>query len=624
MFVLLAAEETGIDFINQVQDTKDFNILNYRNFYNGGGVAIGDINGDSLVDIYFTANQNTNRLYLNKGDWKFEDVTDKAEVGGTKSWSTGVTMVDINADGWLDIYVCNSGDIGGGNKENELFINNHDGTFSEQASRWGLGSKGFSTHASFFDYDADGDLDCYLLNNSFRSPDRIEFYKKSREDIDVEGGDKLFRNDGNHFTDVSQEAGIFTSDIGFGLGVSVSDLNQDLLPDIYISNDFWERDYLYINRGDGTFSEELETRLSICSMNSMGADIADLNNSGGPEIMTTDMLPPDNYRLKTMTQFEPTHIEAIKNEAGYHHQMMQNALHFNDGNAQFQEMAFMSQVAATDWSWGALMLDLDLDGWKDIFVSNGIMKDLTDFDFVDFIGDKQEVEKIVSESRQVDFRDFLPHMPSTKLSNYAFLNQQGKGFKNDAMELGLATPSFSNGAAYGDLDNDGDLDLVVNNANMPCFIYRNEVQQKNNNKFLKLNLIGPSKNPFGIGAKVKLIHGDQQQELQHYLSRGYESSVAPGLLFGLGEVKQLDSLIIQWPDQRYQVLTGISSDQTLVLNYEESIEGPFERFKTYSPLLVETTKDIFPTPIWHRENTFNDFDQEGLLIRKISTEGPKL
>ena len=311
LFHLLEPEETGIQFINEVVDEENFNILTYRNFYNGGGVAIGDINNDSLPDLYFTANQRQNKLYLNKGNFQFEDITEKAGVGGTMTWSTGVTMADVNGDGMLDIYVCNSGDVDGNRKKNELFINNGNLTFSEKAGEYKLDNEGFSTHAAFFDYDADGDLDCYILNNSFRDPAKIELYKKVRE-VASPGGHKLMRNDGNSFTDVTTEAGIYSSDIAFGLGVAVSDLNADGLPDLYISNDFWERDYLYMNKGNGKFSEELPARVDYTSLASMGADIADINNDGAPEIFTTDMLPADNKRLKTNMSFDPYHLEDLK------------------------------------------------------------------------------------------------------------------------------------------------------------------------------------------------------------------------------------------------------------------------------------------------------------------------
>ncbi|MEM7372714.1 MAG: VCBS repeat-containing protein [Bacteroidota bacterium] len=625
LFTLIPPEKSGMDFTNQVEDGEAFNILTYRNFYNGGGVAIGDINQDGLEDVYFTANMGSNRLFLNKGNWQFEDITEQAGVSGSRAWSTGVSMVDVNADGLLDIYVCNSGDVAGDNKQNELFINQGDLRFSEEAAGWGLDNTGFSTHASFFDYDGDGDLDCYLLNNSFRSPDKIELYQTSREEVHPEGGDKLYRNDGNHFTDVSEAAGIYSSDLGFGLGVSVSDVNGDMWPDIYVSNDFWERDYLYLNQQNGTFSEELTARTNLCSMSSMGADISDLNNDGAPEIMTTDMLPGDNARLKTMTQFTPFFLRNIQNQASYHYQFLQNSLHLNDGAANFQEIAHLTGVAATDWSWGALIFDMDLDGWKDIFISNGILKDLTDLDFVEYITDNEAVRKTVESNRRADFRDFLPHMPSTPLSNYALVNQAKAEFKNEAAELGLDKPSFSNGAAYADLDNDGDLDLIVNNLNMPAFLYRNESTDRTSHGFLKVELNGPSNNPFGVGTQVSIYADGQQQSLQYYPSRGFESSVGQALIFGLGTNPHIDSLLVVWPDRKRQLLTKIAGNQTLSLSYEAA-DGHYQTFLP-SPKLTpfeNITQEIWTYPPIHVENTFNDFDQERLLPRMLSTEGPKI
>jgi len=385
LFTLLSSRETGIDFANKLEDGKDFNILTYRNFYNGGGIAIGDINQDGLEDLYFTSNLNSNKLYLNKGNLKFEDITDVAGVGGAGAWSTGATIVDVNNDGRMDIYVCNSGHVEGENRANELYINNGDLSFTEEAEEWGLKCDAFSMQAAFFDYDLDGDLDCFLLNNNLIVPAPREFYKKSRKDINDEGGDKLFRNDGTYFTDVTLQSGIYTSDMGFGLGVSVSDLNQDMLPDIYVSNDFWERDYLYINQGDGTFSEELDKRLGSTSLNSMGTDIADLNNDCAYDIMTTDMLPGDNYRNKTMTVFDPWFPADSKYRAGFHYQLLQNSLQLNDGSGKFQELGHMAGVSASDWSWGALIFDFDNNGWKDIYISNAIFHEVTSLDFSEFI-----------------------------------------------------------------------------------------------------------------------------------------------------------------------------------------------------------------------------------------------
>ena len=624
LFTPLPGDQTGITFINEVIDSKDFNIFTYRNFYNGGGVAIGDINNDSLADVYFTSNMGENKLYLNKGHWQFEDITQKAGVVGTKSWSTGVAMADVNADGLLDIYVCNSGDVKGGNRENELFINNGNLTFTERAKEFGLDDRGYSTHASFFDYDLDGDLDCYLLNNSFKSIDRVEQFLIKRDERDAEGGDKLLRNDNGHFTDISEKAGIYGSSIGFGLGVSVSDLNNDMLPDIYVSNDFWERDYLYINRGDGTFSEELTSRTSVVSASSMGSDIADLDNDGDAEVFTTDMLPADNYRLKSMTKFDESNIKELKVRSSYHYQQLQNCLQMNDGTGHFQETAFLSKVAATDWSWGALMFDMNNDGWKDIFVSNGIYRDITSMDFSDFVADRENIKKIVVEKGKFDFNDLLNLIPSTKLSNYSFVNQKDWTFKNMADSLGLGTPSFSNGAAYGDLDNDGDLDLVVNNVNMPCFVYRNNANRQLSNNFLKVKFRGTPGNSFGIGAKVTIYSNGEMQVHQNFMTRGFESSVEPQLVFGLGKNKIVDSLIVIWPDQKKQTLKNVTANKVVVLDYQ-SANLRFKFVKKPDNYLFEDVSAVALKGNYrHKENPSNDFDQERLLPRKESTEGPKI
>ncbi len=635
LFELVPSDASNIDFINAVQDDDTFNILTYRNFYNGGGVAIGDVNNDGLADIYFTANKEKNKLFLNKGNWKFEDITDKAGVAGNRAWSTGVTMADVNSDGWLDIYVCNSGDVLGDDRQNELYINQgidpgEKGIpeFIESGEKYNLNDEGFSTHASFFDYDQDGDLDCYVLNNSFKNPDKITIntHAVSRFEKDNLGGDKLFRNDGNSFTEVTEEAGIYNSKIGFGLGISVSDLNGDLLPDIYISNDFWERDYLYFNKGNGKFSEELPDRISVCSVSSMGSDIADLNNDGTYEIFTTDMLPADNYRLKTMTVFDPYHLEDLKYRLSYHYQILQNTLQLNDGNGNFQEMAHLAGVGATDWSWGALLFDFENDGWKDIFVSNGIYRDIMYLDFTNFINDQEEVKKIVKAKGRFSWRDFAAFIPSKPISNYAFKNQLSIApgavptFINKSMELGLSEPSFSNGAAYGDLDNDGDMDLVVNNVNMKAFVYRNNTT----NKYLKIKFIGSGKNPFGIGAMVQIESTNKKQYLQNFQSRGFESSVEPVLIFGLGADTAIEKLTVYWPDQKTQVIENIKANQTITLDHKNARLISKENKTSTISTLYQKASDRIKGDHRHRENTFNDFDTERLLPRMLSTEGPKI
>lgn len=623
LFNLLTSDETGVDFSNDIVDGEKFNILTYRNFYNGGGVAIGDINNDSLPDLYFTANQKKNKLYLNKGNFVFEDITEKAGVGGKMAWSTGVTMADVNNDGFLDIYVCNSGDVDGTLRENELFINNGDLTFSEQANAYNLNNEGYSTHASFFDYDQDGDLDCYILNNSFKDPGKIELYKKVREIADS-GGDKLMRNDNGVFQDVTTASGIYSSDIGFGLGVSVSDLNGDHLPDIYVSNDFWERDYLYINKGNGKFSEELINRINYCSISSMGADIADLNNDGNPEIFTTDMLPADNLRLKTTMAFDPFHLEDLKYRANFHYQMVQNCLHLNDGSGDFQEVALMSGVAATDWSWGALIFDFENDGNKDIFVSNGILRDIMSMDFREFIADREKRNEIIAKKGKYDDRDFISFMPSNPLSNYAFQNSGKLTFTDKSKELGLDQLSFSNGSAYGDLDNDGDLDLVINNVNSRGFIYKNETNSKRNNHYLKVKFSGPAKNPFGIGAQVTIKTKGSLSVLQNFNTRGFESSVEPNLLFGIGSNQTIDSLHVVWSDGKSQVLSGLRVDRTIILDYANATDVDQKKIESPDIQFEEVSKDVIQGGAVHRENLQNDFNDEILLTRMLSTEGPRL
>ncbi len=624
VFTQLSPRRTGMKFENKLKFDKDFNIYTYRNFYNGGGVAMGDINDDGLIDVYLTANMGDNKLFLNKGNFEFEDITDKAGVAGKQGWSTGVSMADVNGDGRLDIYVCNSGDVEGDNKKNELFINNGDLTFSEKAETFGLADQGFSTHAVFFDYDKDGDLDMYLLNNSYRAIGSFDLRKNEREKRDPEGGDKLFRNDGARFVDVSEQAGIYGSIIGFGLGVTVGDVNQDGWLDIYVSNDFFERDYLYINKGDGTFSEQLEQQMGSISAASMGADMADINNDGWADIFVTEMLPQPNERLKTATTFDSWNRFQLSQQSGYFHQYTRNMLQLNNGDDTYSEIGRLAGVEATDWSWGALIFDMDNDGLKDIFVANGIFQDLTNQDYLNFIANEETKRSIITQNG-VDYKKLIDAIPSAPVSNYAFHNEGGLKFANKAKEWGLDLPSFSNGSAYGDLDNDGDLDLVVNNVNMPLFVYRNETSAlMPQHHYLKVELEGEKGNRWAVGSKLTAYHGDKTWYLEQMPMRGFQSSVDPRPNFGLGNTSQLDSLVVEWYDGKKTVLTQIKTNQTVQIKHADAKEAAGKPTKvaiktTLTPLAGNGGIDFR-----HQENLFVDFDRDRLIYHMLSSDGPKV
>jgi hypothetical protein len=625
LFTPMSSSYTGVRFENRLSDTRDLNVFTYRNYYNGGGVAIGDLTGDGLPEIVLTSNQGGTRLYLNEGKFHFRDVTDEAGLH-SKGWTTGVTLADVNGDGLLDIYVCHAGNVAGKVRANELYINqglNADGvpTFVEQAAAYGVADTGYSTQAVFFDYDRDGDLDLFLIRNSPRPVASFDL-KNTRNVRDLLGGAKLYRNDGGHFVDVSEQAGIYGGEIGLGLGVVVSDVNRDGWPDIYVANDFFERDYLYINRGDGTFAERLEQEMPYISLSSMGLDIADVNNDGWPDIYVADMLPEDEYRLKTTTSFEDWHRLQDEVRKGFHYQFTRNMLQLNNGNGTFSELGQMAGVARTDWSWSPLIADFDLDGYKDIYVTNGLAKDVTSQDYVAFLASRETMAEAAS-GRRVDFRRLVDAMSSTPLRHYAFRNRGDLTFSNETVAWGLDTPSFASGAAYGDLDGDGALDLVVNNVNGEAFIYRNNARTLTQNRYLQVRLEGTGGNRFAIGAKVTVWSGTEQfyQELEP--TRGFQSSVDYVLTFGVGLRDTLDSVKVEWPDRagRVSLLTHVAANQRLTIRQAESAVARRAPPPVRRTLLIDVTDEI-RLPYVHRENDFVDFDREPLIPKLVSTEGP--
>ncbi len=629
LFTLMPATITGADFNNhldyETQLKTKFNIYTFRNFYNGAGVALSDINNDGLIDIFMGSNMGTNVLYLNKGDFKFEDISHSAAIEG-KGWSTGISFADVNGDGWTDIYVCKSGSAEGIQSRNELFINNGDLTFTEQAKEYGINEQGNSTQGVFFDYDKDGDLDMYLLKNFPKAIGSFNLKENQRSVRDSLGGHKLFRNDGNKFTDVSEAAGIYGSTIAFGLGVTVGDINQDGWMDIYVANDFFERDYIYINNHDGTFKESLVKMMRSISAASMGGDMADINNDHYPDIFATDMLPEQNDRLKTKTTFDNWENYKFNLDNGYHSQFTRNVLQLNNADGTFSEIGRLAGVSATDWSWGALIADLDNDGLKDIYEANGIYKDLTDQDYIQFFSNRDMVLSIVS-GNNVDYKTLIDAIPSVKLSNYAFKNIGNYRFQNMATKWGMDTPSFSNGSVYGDLDNDGDLDIVVNNVNMPMFIYRNETNsQLPDNHFLKVILKGDSLNTSAVGSKVTVKHEGKFIYLEQMPMRGYLSTVDPRPNLGLGPLTVVDSLIIEWPDDRTTILTNVQTNQILTL-----YQGDAAKKSLHLVDSVNSKNDYFEDisnknliNFSHRESNFNDFERQSLLYQMLSTEGPRM
>ncbi|MEO8109050.1 MAG: VCBS repeat-containing protein [Ginsengibacter sp.] len=618
LFTKLNAGETGIDFKNTLREDENANVLKYTYFYNGGGVAIGDINNDGLPDILFTGNMVPDRLYLNKGNFKFEDITEKSGIAAKQGWCTGATMADINGDGKLDIYICRSADADPARRKNLLYINNGDLTFSERADQYGLADDGYSTQAAFFDYDKDGDLDMFLINHSLKEYAGDINTAAIRKEKQPAFAGKLYRNDSGHYSDVSEEAGIINNVLSFGLGLAISDVNNDGWPDVYVSNDFNEPDYLYINNGNGTFTEKLSECMDETSFYSMGSDCADFNNDGFTDLMTLDMLPEDNYTQKMHNGAENFNKFQMLFNNGFYYQYSRNMLQKNNGDGTFSEIGQLAGVSNTDWSWSALFSDFDNDGNKDLFVTNGYAKDNSNMDYI-----KYKVDRLMKEHAggpKLTSAELLQQMPSAYMPNYIYQNNGNNTFTNKIKDWGFDQKTISSGAAYADLDNDGTMDLVVNNINEEAGIYRNNAKKLfNNNNYLKIKLQGNSKNMDGIGAKIKLYCGKNVYYQEQMPVRGFQSSVDHVLNFGIGKNKEIDSLIVVWPDDKMQKLYSIQPNKLLLLTVSKAnLQWKYDSLLSTKKYFAKSSSINFK----HQENDFNDFAVQPLLPGYLSRQGP--
>jgi hypothetical protein len=623
LFTLLPPENTHIDFSNPLTEGLNTNVLLYEYFYNGGGVAVGDVNNDGLQDIYFSSNLGDNKLYLNKGGMQFQDITVAANAQSRPGpWKTGVTMADVNGDGKTDIYVCYSGKMPSFKRANQLFINTGNDAsgspkFAEQAAQFGLADTGYSTQAYFFDFDRDGDLDMFLLSHN---PDNLPLLDETSTAAilakrDNNTGVKLYRNDNNHFVDITTQSGFSSSALSYGLGAGIADINLDGWPDIYISNDYGVPDYMYINNKNGTFTDQLGSAVGHISLFSMGNSVCDINNDGLPDIFTLDMLPEDNNRQKLL--FSPDNYEKFELglRRGFHHQYMRNMLQLNNGDGTFSEIGQLAGISNTDWSWAPLFADLDNDGWKDLYVSNGYLRDFTNMDFLkykyDFIQKKGRLKK-------EEVLDIISKMSSSNVINYTYQNKGDLTFSDVGKQWGLTVPSSSNGAAYADLDNDGDLDLIVNNINAPAFIYRNNGEKQTQNHFLQIKLAGADKNTDGYGATVTIYQKSNKQYLEQMPARGFQSTVSAVLHFGLGKETLIDSLRIVWLGGKEQLLTNVKADQLLTLKESDATL----RYKIPVPAKPLFKEVSSPVKYANAENQINDFKRQTLLVNPLSFNGP--
>jgi len=670
LFREIAPEETGVHFENMLSPTEDFNMYLFRNFYNGGGVAIGDVTDDGLPDLFFTGNMVSNRLYENLGEFKFKDITTESGLNSDGYWSTGASFGDVNGDGLLDIFVALSGrPTSDSERHNRLYLNNGDKTFTEVSEIWGIADESLATHGVFFDYNSDGQLDLYLISNSL---DEISGFGSAtseiRSELGSEGSSKLYRNDGDKFTDVTRDAGIYNSDIGFGLSATVSDINRDGHPDLYVANDFIERDYLYINNGDGTFTEQLDESIRSLSSSSMGSDISDVNNDGWPEIYVSDMLPETEERLKSKMQIQSWEEYQDWFDRGFHHKFTRNTLQFNRGEAEFSEIGRYANAYATDWSWAVLMADYDLSGTNDIYVANGIYKDLLDQDYIDIIANPRNIQQRIMSGEENVIMSLMDEMSTVPIADFIFSNNGSLQFADSTDSWGLDAPGFSSGAAWGDLDGDGALDLVVNQVNGPARIYRNRAAELlPDRSWLRVDLEGEAPNTQAIGASLQVwAGGDGYWYREHYLQRGFQSSVQPGLHVGLGEVATVDSLVLRWPDGRTSRMTNVDVPSRLTLRQSaatdqpappppparmpgdflaedltawsgsetlkrsESEDEPSDADRSATEHTLSGRPLLQPATIpglsgWRHEGyPYSDFDRERLLLHMRSTEGPAL